>query len=215
MIHSIRLVFLCSLLWCSQVVGQTKLIAWKSHSGAMHHFYKAVKTGTFDLSNHNLGMAPQKIVKGAQLDSVIYLDDTTTIMVTSEVCWNVNRPKYSKNVWRAGKDTVSNDTVWNREDPEEIKKELKRSFHFQNNIDSVTFIGFPGAPIVEPAPPGREEGSIIPEDREEVVIPVVPDQKPGMMLPLLIVGVSTLAIFIGLISWRRSLEKQQRLERTI
>lgn len=170
----------------------------------MIHFYKLLSLRDDDLAPHNLGMDPRRIIRTAQLDSVIFVDDTTTVMVTSYFCHVLNSPDTaSSDLWSAGKDTVTNDAVWNQDDPEDIKKELKESFHFRNDIDSVIFVGFPVKEAEEPWNSEREAGGGYSEE-EESTLPVTKRKFPGMGLPLAVISVSVVAMIVGLYSWRRS-----------
>ena len=79
--------------------GQTKLISFKSHSGSMKYFNTVLSLGKMDIVNHNLGMAPEPIIKTAMLDSVIFVDDTTSIMVTTRVCRDRRMYEEDPTVW--------------------------------------------------------------------------------------------------------------------
>src|SRR5436190_17041259 len=63
--------------------AQTKKIAYKSHSGNMRFFAKALAMNAGDMSCSSPGAAPEEYVEHARLDSVIYVNDTTSVMVTS------------------------------------------------------------------------------------------------------------------------------------
>jgi hypothetical protein len=145
--------------------AQTKVIAHKSHSGNSHNFSKAYQHNLFDMRSSNFGEFIMPEVKNAKLDSVIFINDTCQIMVTSEVCtnyfgegaitkkWNsetqswqealeVSKDKKSS-VWKAGKDTVYNHYLFSHnESLEWIKEKLKKDFHFANSIDSTVFVGY-------------------------------------------------------------------------
>ncbi len=125
----------------SGLQAQTKIIAYKSHSGSAEHMSLSLELGLIPYAN--MGIAPQRIVKNAVLDSLIFLNDSTTVMVTSEYCQDLNRPPRVKKIrpsappglpWKAGKDTVTNHKHFKRTLPEDsIRCVLQRHYHFRNS----------------------------------------------------------------------------------
>ena len=81
-----KITLVLMLLAASAALGQTKKISYKSHSGSPENFSVALEENLFDMDNSNFGMAPQRNVTTAQLDSVIFVSDSVAIMVTSEYC---------------------------------------------------------------------------------------------------------------------------------
>jgi len=136
------------LLTSLHLFSQTKLISHKSHSGSTANFATALESNLFDIKDSNFGVAPIREIKKAQLDSLIFLSDTSVIMVTSEVCgWIENGIPAKKQkingqkLWTAGKDTVFHHQLFTRNNSiEKIKKKLKKEYFFKNPIDSVKFI---------------------------------------------------------------------------
>ena len=137
------------LVFTGTAFSQTKLIFHKSHSGSRASFVKTIN------SNYsNFGKAPIREVKNAMLDSVIFLSDTTAVMVTSEYC--VRRGDYSPvelegttktrnqgKLWRAGRDTVYNHPLFSRKHSlDSIRMVVATEYYFKNNIDSVRFVGY-------------------------------------------------------------------------
>lgn len=125
--------------------AQTKLISHKSHSGTNATFRIAVTNNLFDIENSNLGVAPERLVRKAVLDTVIFISKEKQIMITSEFCEikNIYSNKTESNLWRAGKDTVHHHELFsNQHALDSIKQVLKNQFYFRNNIDKVVFIGF-------------------------------------------------------------------------
>jgi len=135
-----NLLTLFCLLTSLHLFGQTKLISHKSHSGSTTNFATALEANLFDIKDSNFGVAPVRHIKKAQLDSLIFLSDTTVIMVTSEVCgWMENgipakKQKINdKKLWSAGKDTVYHHQLFTRNNSiEKIKKKLKKEYFFQS-----------------------------------------------------------------------------------
>ena len=58
--------------------SQTKLIAYKSHSGSMNRFENAVSRDIFDVNDSNLGLPPAIL----KVDSVIFLDNDKAKIIT-------------------------------------------------------------------------------------------------------------------------------------
>lgn len=142
------------------LVAQTKQIAHKMRSGSAATFRHTCESGA--LANSNFGAAPMRAVRSAVLDSVIYVDQNTQIMVTSErVQWTddwrirpleANDDQHQKasictaeqdHQWKPGRDTVRNHVLFSLRNVDSIKSILAREFYFQNNIDSVRFVGYP------------------------------------------------------------------------
>lgn len=137
------------LVFTGTAFSQTKLIFHKSHSGSSASFVKTIN------SNYsNFGRAPVREVKNAMLDSVIYLSDSSAIMVTSEYC--VRKGDYSPaetegttktrnqgKLWRAGRDTVYNHPLFSRKHSlDSIKMIVATEYYFKNSIDDVRFVGY-------------------------------------------------------------------------
>ena len=66
--------------------AQTKKIAFKSHSGSAENFAIALENGLFDMDGSDFGQAPDREIRSAQLDSVIFVSDSVTLLVTSVYC---------------------------------------------------------------------------------------------------------------------------------
>lgn len=139
---------LVCLLVSTHLLAQTKLIAHKSHSGRTSDFALALENNLFDMEASNFGVAPVYEVKNSQLDSLIFLSDTSVIMVTSEYCgWiqvgSKNKKINDSRIWKAGKDTVFHHQLFSRKNSiHKIKKQLKKEYFFKNLVDSVKFINY-------------------------------------------------------------------------
>jgi len=133
------------LFFASFLQAQTKLISHKSHSGTAANFRIAVTNNLFDIESSNLGVAPERIVRNAVLDTVIFISKDKQIMITSDFCnrENIYSKKTEVTKWSAGKDTVFQHELFsNQHALDSIKQVLKNQFYFKNNIDKVVFIGF-------------------------------------------------------------------------
>lgn len=127
--------------------AQTKKIAFKSHSGSAENFSIALDENLFDMGFSNFGMAPQRQVKNAQLDSVIYISDSVAIMVTSEYCTRLDarteKPVSDPKLWKAGRDSVFNHPLFSHNHSlDSIRKILKEQYHFKNAPEKVIFVGY-------------------------------------------------------------------------
>lgn len=120
--------------------GQTKLIAFKSHSGNSVYFLNSISENLFESNFSNLGDAPERRVINSKLDTVIFLDEHKSVIVTSEFC----REFHSNNTtdWKPGKDTLINNPVFIISNLDSIKSNLKKDYYFRNNIDSVVFLKY-------------------------------------------------------------------------
>lgn len=124
------------------VFSQTKLIAFKSHSGNSENFSKAVSEDLFDANFSNLGAAPQRFVQDARLDSVIILNDNEAILVTSSSDKLVPKDRRdNRKVWTPGREIV-NKPLFSKKNIDSVKQVLKRDYFFVNDVDSVVFVEY-------------------------------------------------------------------------
>ncbi|KMQ66398.1 hypothetical protein ACM46_02360 [Chryseobacterium angstadtii] len=134
-IYSFFAITLCTFLF-----SQTKLIAFKSHSGNSAHFNTAVSENLFDVNSSNLGVVPQRYVRDAKLDSVIILNDNESILVTSSARKIATDGK--KRVWEPGREIVRNQTLFSKKNIDSVKNVLKKYYYFVNDMDSVVFVEY-------------------------------------------------------------------------
>lgn len=184
---------ICSL----GAVAQTKLIAFKSHSGNTKNFKEALLGADADLMNHNLGMAPRPTIRIAQVDSLILLNDTTSVLVTSTVCKRRYNPEEHGRLWEAGSDTVYNDPLWTSNNPDSIKQVLKKDFYF-HNVDSIKFVGYD-------KPSTTIDNDQNDQDNNQQLTPAAPQRNstPGLGLPIALISVLFGTGIAWLLSWRR------------
>ncbi len=192
------------LLFCSFTVGlfaQTKKIAFKSHSGSDKNFAIALENNFFGLGNSNFGHAPQREVKTAQLDSVIFISDSVAIMVTSEYCTKTdrssNKPVDNPKLWKAGQEKVYNHPLFSKKHSlDSIKAVLKQQYNFNNEIEKTVFVGYDNKKR-------KYKKNILPVTG----LPDNNDQTPFgpqfVLILSLIVGLSSLAAFISLWIYKR------------
>lgn len=151
-----------------QLLGQTKMISHKSHSGSSKNFKTVIEKKLFNIRSSNFGGAPLRsrveepqlelatktpldsvvfieLATKAQLDSVIFISDTVAVMVTSNYryCKENERSIDISTLWKPGRDTVYNHPLFSKRNAvDSIKAILKKDYLFRNSIDSVKFVGY-------------------------------------------------------------------------
>jgi hypothetical protein len=122
--------------------SQTKKIAFKSHSGNAENYSIALSNELFD-NGSNFGVGIQSEIRNAQLDSVIFVSDSLTYLVTSEYCKMRNQPKSEALLWHAGRETAYHHPLFSKKHSlDSIRKIIKQQYYFKNNIDKVIFVGY-------------------------------------------------------------------------
>ena len=125
----------------SSLLAQTKEIAFKSHSGNMDNFSIALTNELFDNGESNFGLPADK--RTYKLDSVIFISDSASVMVTKEYRRPYNEPEDSSKLWGVKKDTVYNNLLLVRKNSlDSIKKALQKGGKYINPVDKTVFIGF-------------------------------------------------------------------------
>jgi hypothetical protein len=197
-----RILFIFSLvIFCSGISGQTRDIAFKSHSGSKENYKAYLENTLFGSELSNFGMAPQRIIKTAKLDSVIFISDTVAVMVTSKYC--TDRYNHdSTSLWRAGKDTVFNHPLFTRKHSlDSIRYTLKKQYHFRNNMDSVSFIGYDNEARPQSDKPKKNETPVTTPGSDH-------HQGPFDGQLLLAIGmIAVLSVFAGIL-FRRPLQNR-------
>jgi hypothetical protein len=161
--HTILILLIISLI--DTCAAQTKLIAHKSHSGNSLSFRELLKSNNPALKTSNFGDIPQPEIKTARLDSLIFVNDTCQIMVTTEVCtdrfggeaitqeWNHQKNGWQKaievskdkksSVWKSGRDTVYHHALFSQnESLDYVRTTLKSRYHFVNKAECAVFVGY-------------------------------------------------------------------------
>lgn len=173
--------------------SQTKLISHKSHSGSDAEFRMALENNLFDTENSNLGQAPNRYERNAVLDSVIYVSDEKTILVTSQFCVESDREDYkiiSSKKWSAGKETVYHHNLFSKKHSlDSIKAVLKTQYSFRNDIDKVVFVGY-------------DNQAEKPKKKKKSLIPVSDFTIPSK--PLLILLLTLLSSIVAFFVWKTS-----------
>ncbi len=185
------------------VFSQTKRIAFKSHSGSNANFRMALDNNLFDMAGSDFGVAPQRTIKTAQLDSVIFVSDTMAILVTSQFCTLTDRdndkPLGNPKLWKAGREFAYNHPLFSkRHSLDSIKQVIKKQYHFKNPVDKVVFIGF------DNKKPKKKKRS---KEQSEMLLPVADNSNdknyPGMELALMLGGVVAVSLLLARLSYRK------------
>lgn len=122
--------------------AQTSTIANKSRSNPISNHAQ-------DQVYSNFGMAPQRYVQAAKLDTLIFLNDSLTVMVTSRGQISIPYRRDTSDMsfaresglWKPGRDTVKNHPLFNLQKPEiEIRVIVEDDYNFINSADSIIFI---------------------------------------------------------------------------
>lgn len=146
--NNMKTILITVLLLCAgTAISQTKLIFHKSHSGSRTSFVKSING-----NSSNFGVLREPDVKTAALDSVIYLTDTSAIMVT-KVCSRYqlyHQPGDEKQGlngnWYPGRDTVYFHPLFSKKHAlDSIRMVVSTEYFFRNDIDSTKFIGYDNA----------------------------------------------------------------------
>jgi hypothetical protein len=136
-----KLIFTCLAIFFGNLLfAQTKIIAYKSHSGNMANFENAIFENKFDANFSNLGVVPQRQIMDASLDSVIIIDENKSVLITSSVC--KFRHSEKSELWKPGRDTVYKHKLFSKRNVDSVKSILKRQYYFKNNMDSVIFLEY-------------------------------------------------------------------------
>lgn len=186
-------------------LSQTKRIAFKSHSGSIINFRIALDNNLFDMAGSDFGVAPQRTIKTAQLDSVIFVSDTMAILVTSQFCTLTDRdndkPLGNPKLWKAGREIAYNHPLFSkRHSLDSIKKIIKEQYHFKNSVEKVVFVGF------DNKKPKKKKRN---QQQGELLLPAKDNSNDknssGMEVALLLGGV----VVVSLLMARRSYQKHQ------
>lgn len=182
-----------ALLISVSIFSQTKLIAFKSHSGHSENFNTAVSEHLFDTNFSNLGIVPQKYVRDARLDSVIILNDEESVLVTSSTKKRV--PAGIKRLWEPGRETVRNHGLFSKKNIDSVKTVLKRDYNFVNDMDSVIFVEYDQE--------NKSYKEIKPTEKPK-------KEKPEKMPRGLLLGILMLSGASGFYGWKRNKRNNEK-----
>ena len=209
---SVLSILILALFSASQLSAQTKLIAYKSHGGSNADFQKALENDEV-LLNSNLGETPMMIFMQLQLDSMVKVNDSTTIIVMKRVYGDrskgftypdadclIDLERYSKEtLHRAGQYTLVNHPTFSQDiTADELKAELDSSGCFGYASKNVVINGYKLTKEIQvDSKKGRrkEKGSFL--------APFIDFQGP-------LIGLVLLALSVGIVIVR--LRSQRKLQ---
>ena len=202
----VLLIIACSIV-TGEIFSQTKFIAHKSHSGSAETFNISLDEEIFSNPGSNFGMAPERMIRTASLDSLIFLSDTVSVMITSRI--EKDRWTDSLTIWKPGRDTIINHPLFSRvKGIENIKRSLKQDYYFRNSPDSVKFISYDTIRkprYIDYETPGRRN------DLPLLIRPDTNKRKPpynvGVLICIIVAGF--ISLFSG-VSFYRYIQIKQR-----
>jgi hypothetical protein len=125
-----KLLFLLSCFISLTALSQTKMIAFKSHSGSAENFSTALDQDLFDMDEADFGLPPKVL-----LDSVIYVKKSVAVVVTRRGEGDAAPVKQ--------RDTVHSKTLFTKKVPlDSLRRKIRTVIRFDNSPDSIKFIGF-------------------------------------------------------------------------
>jgi hypothetical protein len=164
-------------------ISQTPTLAHKSRSNPSEINQE------LDHNYSNFGIAPNRYVIAAKLDSLIFLNDSLTIMVTSKghisIPYRRDTSDYSSHKemgkWSPGRDTVKNHPIFNLQKPEiEIRVIIEEDYNFINSADSIVFVYYK-APLTRKQVRKQKK-------KKKSFLPIWIKQNPGSLFILLILS---------------------------
>lgn len=162
-----------------QGFSQTKMIAFKSHSGSDENFSVALEQNLFDMEDGNFGLPPN-----SYLDSVILLKDSVAVLVKKES----KRSAYSE------RDTIKGHPLLAKSvSKDSLKKSLRQLTWFNNPVESVNFEGFD-----QKKKKGKRKNNLVPAGGFSGN-----DQAPfGGQVIVIATGILLLSLLAGLLAWK-------------
>jgi len=128
-------------LFTTAALAQTKLIAFKSHSGNMNNFNIALENDVFNNEGSNFGNPPFRTIY--YLDSVVYISRSTAVLVKKEYQYPWGGSKDSAKFIRIQKDTVHNDPIFSKNHLlDSIRHLLKANSFYEYDTKKTVLIGY-------------------------------------------------------------------------
>lgn len=134
------LFYLLLTSWSIHLQAQTREIAFKSHSGNMANFESVLHSDFFDGGDAGFGLPSS--ISSNEIDSVIYISATRTLVITKMFTRRFHEPVDSNRLIGRLRDTVKNDPLYaNRHLLDSIRTVLKLRQE-NKNAGEIIFIGF-------------------------------------------------------------------------
>ena len=196
-IHQL-LVAVCSL-FSTALPAQTKKIAFESHSGSPENFNIALGNELFDNGESDYGLPANK--KTYKLDSVIFISDTVSILVSKEYTrpWSATSDSLDKLVG-VKKDTIYNDPLFSRKYLLDSIKKMVDNGGVYETTSKTKFIGFENKKSAVKKSGDKPQQQLIPF----AITNDPPDDQPpfDMQLALMLGTILLLSLLGGWLSWR-------------
>lgn len=123
--------FLFVLFSSTILFSQTKLIAYKSHSGNLDHFETSVSKNLFDANDSNLGLPPTIL----KIDSVIFLENNKAKIISQT-------KRFSREEGVRRVETIPFKNSGKHIDKVLIDSLIYRNYDFISNKDSIVFLKY-------------------------------------------------------------------------
>jgi hypothetical protein len=127
----------------SNLLAQTKEIAFKSHSGNMANFNTTINNGFFDNEDGGYGLPVPTKIKTYKLDSVFFISDTISVIVIREYQRNEFEADKATKLVKVSKDTIYHDPLLgHKHSLDSIRSELGKLGYEGDPINKVVFVGY-------------------------------------------------------------------------
>ncbi|MGC4099856.1 hypothetical protein [Ferruginibacter sp.] len=210
--HVLTVLFLAFTASC---FAQTKLIAFKSHSGNISNFNSTLNNELFDDEASNFGGPAFKWTY--KLDSVIHISPEKSLLVQRIYQRYYTEPIDSNKLARMARDTVYNDALFSRHHSlDSIKAVLISSRRYDSSLKKTIFVGYDNH---KPKEKKKEKAAVKETPKENFVLPVYSVDNnndgnnaapfDGHLLQLL-AGALLLALLGGWISWKFRMPQLQK-----
>ncbi len=187
--------------------AQTKLIAYKSHSGNAKNFRTAFENNLFDMAYSNFGLSPEiekpKIKKISSIDSVIYVSDSVVTLVRSWYCTG-SAYKDSKPCATERNNFEYTPVLNKKHKLDSIKSRLKNELQLDElSLKKAQYVGFKSEPTATFQKSSKEKT----KKNSLPFIPISEQQKPPFPTVLLVILAGVVAV-LGCVVYRLSLRLQ-------
>ncbi len=179
--------------------AQTKKIAFESHSGNLENFNIAPGNELFDNGESDYGLPANK--KAYKLDSVIFISDTVSILVSKEYTrpWSAKSDSLDKLVG-VKKDTIYNDPLFSRIYLLDSIKKMVDNRGLYETTNKTKFVGFDNKKVGMKKTADKPQQQLVPF----AVTNDPPDDHPPFdtRLALMLGTILLLSLLGGWLSWR-------------
>jgi hypothetical protein len=137
--------FAVAICLASAVAGQTRKIAFESHSGSEDHLAIALSDAFFDADGSDFGLPANAVVKSYKLDSVIFISESMALLIRRTYSHTIGDPSDSMKFTGSSRDTVFNDPLFSRKHSlDSIRMVLEKEKYYLNykTMRRVKFIGY-------------------------------------------------------------------------